>query len=557
MTQSLFSFGYPEASFPAERRGAVYTRPWVVELVLDLAGYSPEMNLVDAVAIEPAAGQGAFLVPMTRRLVASCARQRRPLMDCLNSLVAYEIDSLSARRVESAVVSAIASFGVGGDVASGLAASWVKTGDFLFEAPHLREADFVVGNPPYIRLEDVPDELMRLYRGTYPTMRGRADLYVAFYEASLRRLKRGGVCAFICADRWMLNQYGADLREFMTAGFDVRTVVEMHNADAFDSEVSAYPAITVVRRGEQGRAVVASARAPLDGFNSRVLSAYLRSPEAVEGTRSPAEALESAVVDRWFRGPDPWPCQSPRRLATLRRIEEAFPALEDGGHARVGIGVATGCDEVFISRDNDLVEPSRLLPLAMASDTLSGTLKWSGHHLINPWDGGGLVELSRFPRLRDYFERHREALGRRHTARKNPAQWYRTIDRVNHPLTRRPKLLIPDIKDRFNPVLDRGTAYPHHNLYFICSDAWDLELLGGILLSDIGQFFIEAYGVRMRGGYLRFQAQYLRRIRVPAPNDIRESHAAKLIAAFRDRDRNLASEVALEIYGVGPDDLAS
>jgi adenine-specific DNA-methyltransferase len=50
-------------------------------------------------------------------------------------------------------------------------------------------------------------------------------------------------------------------------------------------------------------------------------------------------------------------------------------------------------------------------------------------------------------------------------------------------------------------VLDNGETYPHHNLYFIQSDDWDLEVLGGLLMSTIGQFFVESYGVRMRGGY--------------------------------------------------------
>jgi hypothetical protein len=74
----------------------------------------------------------------------------------------------------------------------------------------------------------------------------------------LRQLKAGGVCAFICADRWMLNQYGAELRRFITASFVVETVVEMHNAPAFADEVSAYPAIVVIRRAQQGPVVVAS-----------------------------------------------------------------------------------------------------------------------------------------------------------------------------------------------------------------------------------------------------------------------------------------------------------
>jgi len=39
-------------------------------------------------------------------------------------------------------------------------------------------ADFVIGNPPYIRLEDIPEETASAYRDAYPTMRGRAELYV-------------------------------------------------------------------------------------------------------------------------------------------------------------------------------------------------------------------------------------------------------------------------------------------------------------------------------------------------------------------------------------------
>ena len=56
------------------------------------------------------------------------------------------------------------------------------------------------------------------YRSTFATMKGRADLYVAFCEAALYQLKPKGVCGFICADRWMRNQYGAALRYFAVDG---------------------------------------------------------------------------------------------------------------------------------------------------------------------------------------------------------------------------------------------------------------------------------------------------------------------------------------------------
>src|SRR5579872_4777561 len=80
---------------PFEARGVVYTKSWVVNLLLDLAGYTSRSNLVDALAVEPAAGDGAFLGPMIERLITSCRRLGRPLSECRNSLVAYELDDAS------------------------------------------------------------------------------------------------------------------------------------------------------------------------------------------------------------------------------------------------------------------------------------------------------------------------------------------------------------------------------------------------------------------------------------------------------------------------------
>ncbi len=546
----LFAPQHETCSQSNEGKGVVYTKPWVVDLLLDLAGYSAETDLVSAIAVEPSAGDGAFLVPMATRLVSSCRRQGRQLAECRQSIIAYELDGTSAAIAKKSLIAALEAIDVPLAIAAELASGWIRTGDYLFEVFRLPQADFVIGNPPYVRLEDIPEGVAGAYRQSYPTMTGRADLYIAFYEAGLRQLKPKGVCAFICADRWMLNQYGAQLRNLISSQFAVETIVEMHKANAFHDDVSAYPAITVIRKMTQNRAVVASARPEAEHVGPTVLAKALldiRSGRLMTAT----PGLRTAVVHSWFGGSDPWPCSSPSRLALLRRLEEQFEPLESPGNAaKVGIGVATGLDEVFITKDTTLVERSRLTPLALAKDTMTGHLKWSGHYLIDPWTEDGLVDLRDFPELARYFGQHAELVKRRNTAMKNPNNWYRTIDRVTHSLIQKPKLYIPDIKDQFNPVLDRGETYPHHNLYFVQSDVWDLEVLGGILLSAVGQFFIECYGVRMRGGYLRFQAQYLRRIRVPNPETISADVRAGLVAAFRERDRARATEIALKLYQI-------
>lgn len=529
-----------------ESKGVVYTKRWVVDLILDLAGYTVDENLVDALAVEPSVGEGAFLSPMIERLVDCCRRLGCSITECKNSLVAYELDERSAERTRSFATRVLTERGIDRLIADNLVQSWVRTGDYLIESMHI-EADYVIGNPPYVRLEEIPEETAQFYRNAFPTMRGRADLYVAFFEAALRQLKTDGTCAFICADRWMRNQYGAELRELITSAFSVDVVIEMHKADAFHEEVDAYPAITVIRRHAQCSTVVASAGPEVSSLSSKVLVERLLRDE--DGTpETTATGLRTARVDGWFRGGDPWPCQSPEQLALLRQLEDQFLPLE--ANARVGIGVATGNDSVFITKDVDLVEPARLLKLALASDIRSGTMRWSGHYLVDPWNCDGVVPLREYPQLEAYFSKHEIALKARHTAQKSQCAWYKTIDRVTHSLTETPKLYIADIKHQLDPVLDHGETYPHHNLYFVQSDVWDLEVLGGLLISAIGQFFVESYGVRMRGGYLRFQAQYLRRIRVPDPKSIVASKAQDLIRAFRERDRELATRTALRIYGI-------
>ena len=494
-----------------EKNGVVYTRGWVVDLLLDLAGYTADANLVDLTAVEPAAGDGAFAVRMAERLVASCRRQRRPVLDCATALIVYELDATSAALARSAIRAALRALDVAEREAESLVGGWVHVGDYLADAPTLPPVDVAVGNPPYIRLEDMAVEDAAVYRAVYPTMKGRADLYVAFFEATLRGLRLGGVCAFICADRWMLNQYGAGLRRLVTAAYGVEAA-------------------------SVGAAALADA---------------LRATRAGSAKASQPSGLRAARVERWFQGADPWPCVSPERLALLQRLEREYRPLEDGATGtRVGIGVASGADEIYITADAEIVAPSRLLPLALASDTATGTLRWSGHYLVNPWDAEGLVDLSHYPRLADYYARHRRRIEGRNVGRRNPRHWYRTIDRVTPALLGQPKLYIPDIKGTIHPVLDTGHTYPHHNLYTVQSEVWDLAVLGGILMSEVGQFFVACYGVRMRKGYLRFQAQYLRRIRVPHPASIPADSAKGLTSAFHARDVATATALALDLYGI-------
>jgi hypothetical protein len=530
--------------------GEVFTRQWVVELILDLVGFTADRDLSRLVAVEPACGTGAFFGPLVERLSASCLRHGRSITEAIGALRAYDLLERNITQTRSLVARILERDGWGGRSVAAVTADWLKVDDYLLTPHDDSSVDFVVGNPPYIRLEDVPDARMRAYRQECQTMTGRSDIYVGFYEIALSALRPGGKLGFICADRWMRNQYGRALREFIANSYSVEFVISMHDVDAFEEQVSAYPAITVLQRARQGAAVVADTTRRFDAEDAAKILGYVRSGRAAIET---TDSYEIGRLPHWFGGDESWPAGNPKRLAIIEHLSDRFPTLEDQATAtRVGIGVATGSDEVFVVDTMPEVEEDRLLPLAMVRDLASGRLEWSKHYLVNPWsEDGKPVDLRAYPRLQRYFETHKSQLTKRYVVEKAPAQWYRTIDKVDPRLTARPKLLIPDMRLTIHPVLDEGTTYPHHNLYYVVSDVWDLRVLGGLLLSRVAQAFIEAYAVRMRGGTLRFQAQYLRRIRVPRPEGISARDQRELAEAFDRRDVERATAIALRVYGLG------
>lgn len=525
-----------------EAHGVVLTKPHVVKLILDLARYTPDRPLSSLRLLEPACGTGAFLVPAIQRLLTAARRDGVNAADLGQHIVAYDIDPDHVEASRLAALQVLQEHEVPTRTRRRLVEQWVREGDSLLAEDE--SFDVVVGNPPYVRIEQLAPALQAEYRRRYTSLFDRADLYVAFIERGLNLLTPNGVLSFICADRWILNRYGAPLRRLITEKFKVHAYIDLHQASPFESEVIAYPSIFAISPGKSEHVIVGS----LAMANPEECAAL---KEAFSQGRSSHPGVSVSSHETWFQGDDPWVLNSPQHLETLRHLEARFPAIEADGHTRVRIGVATGNDKIFIVNEGVDIEPSRLVPLVKREDIHQGGIKDAHRFVINTFDAQGkLIELTEYPRLARYFEAHEDSIRKRHVAQKNKEGWFRTIDRVYPELVAVPKLLVPDIAGSNEVVFEKGRFHPHHNLYFITSSVWDMEVLGGLLSSKVALFFIWSYAVKMRGGYLRFQAQYLRRIRLPPPTELPEKLQSALRAAFRKRDFPRLDELALKAYGL-------
>jgi hypothetical protein len=349
----------------------------------------------------------------------------------------------------------------------------------------------------------------------------------------------------------MKNRYGGPLRALVAGEFRLKVHVDMTDTPAFHSDVIAYPAITVITRERSGPTRIAY-RPEINSARLSELATQLTADRLSTGFEAVRELAGVAA------GSEPWVLAPSHQLSVVRRLEHKFPTLEEVG-CKVGIGVATGADHAFIGPFEELdVENDRKQPLVMTRDIQNGIVEWRGFGVINPFaESGGLVDLNEYPRLKRYLEARKDIISRRHCAQKIPANWYRTIDRITPSLTKRPKLLVPDIKGQAHIVYEEGRLYPHHNLYFITADKWDLRALQAVLLSDISSLFVSAYSTRMRGGFLRFQAQYLRRIRIPHWSDVSTQARLELIDAAKQGDLAACNRAAFALYGVSEDEQAA
>lgn len=528
-------------------RGGIYTKVEIVDFILDLVGYEPTADLSSHRLLEPSCGAGDFLERIVIRLLSSSLKFGKSLENLAPCIRAVDVGAKPLEETRIKIASILQNHGASASEISKLLSVWFAQADFLM-TPFPFGFTHIVGNPPYIRQEELPKSLLNLYRSKFSTMYDRADLYVAFFERCLGLLDEGGTLGFICSDRWMKNKYGGPLRALVSSRYHLEAHVDLTGCPAFHSDVVAYPAVTIISRNEGTDTAVA--------FRPEISSASLSA--LVPALKKEAVHDDVSVAANVIAGAEPWLLENLPRLAVVRRLEARFPTIEESG-CSISIGVATGADSVYIGSASKLdVEDAARLPLAMTRDIVGGKLEWKGNYVLNPFkEDGSLLDLTDHPKLAAYLATHKERIMARNVAKKNPSKWFRTIDRIYPPLTARPKLLIPDIKGNAHVVFESGHYYPHHNLYYVTSEFWDLRALQAVLLSKVTHAFISTYSLRMRGDCLRYQAQYLRRLRLPPWPDVREDLRAKLIDAACAGDISAADSAARELYGLNDSDWAA
>jgi SAM-dependent methyltransferase len=502
-------------------RGVFYTPPELVTRVVDetlanvlahvtwRADGTPALRVLD-----PACGDGRFLVAALERIVAaSAAREGAPgaaavraavRAACVRRGVVVGVD-----RDPAAAALARTALGAGADVRVGeaLTGGIVAAGGF----------DAIVGNPPYVRsvaLRREDPELWRALRGQlHATSHGEWDLYAAFLERSLDWVAPGGAIGLVVPSRWLTSRAAARLRAHLHQRRAVRRIVDFGARQVFPGATN-YTCLTFLAAGAPGAPGVEVSREHDErGLPERGVVAY--------------ECLEASA---------PWTLALGAAAAELERLRAAGPPL--AAVARVAKGAGSNADPVFLVDADERAgcgEPVRIA-CVRGRDVGAYALAAARDALL-PYDAEGALlapaALARLaPSAAAHFERHRavlEARERRRFAGDTFYRWGRPQN-LTWLLDRAPKLIVPDaaaagraaLDDRGRLVID--TAYAIRPLD---ARATPIGLLLAVLNSDVVALWLRATGIPLRGGYFRMKTAYLASLPVPDPS----TRAARDLAA--------------------------
>ena len=469
------------------QHGDVFTSPAVVRFMLDRVGYTPDNDLSSIRILEPSCGEGEFVEEIAKRLITSSHLHGFDSAEAFEKNVrAFDIDAEKVAKCRAR----IANLGMG--------SKNIQVGDFL-------KTDIVVGNPPYVRYENIPKEMLEFCKKRFRTFHYRCDLYVPFYEKSLAALKDKGKHCFICSNRWLKNEYGKKLRRFIAKEYNLQAILNLEEANAFQENVLAYPAITLISKEQ-----------PSDTLD------YAECKHVEDLGTLPTYKRVMPKDDDW--------------TGAFNSIYAApsFQTIEQQGF-KIGIGVATGADAIFISREfPGKIEEELIIPGINARDLRDNKFQWQGEYLLNPYNADGtLVNLADYPLACSYLERHKEKLVSRHVAKKSPSRWYKTIDRISPTLLSQPKILLPDMSGNTYVFVDDGEFYPLHNIYYIVGrSSVQLRLLAAFLMSDFVRSQLAAVTNKMNGGFPRWQSQHLRKLRIPQLSSISEDDVQLLLSHY-------------------------
>lgn len=456
-----------------KQHGQVFTPKYLVEEMLDYAGYQG-FSIIGKHIMDNSCGNGAFLQSIITRYCEASASTNRRTSDTRKDLEKFihgiDTDANALQQCKESLDHIAQSYGIG-------QVKWDLHHENALHTERFNgKMDFVVGNPPYVRVHNLGLSYAEVKQSQF-TQHGMTDLYLAFFGLGLNMLSPKGKLCYIIPSSWLGSVAAREMRQYILQEQNLVSLTDLGHFQAFKN-ATAYTIIALFAKSK----------------HDKHFDYYTFDETTCKRTFQHSISLEDCCIDNCFYLSDA------NHLKWLREIKKkGIPQ-----YALVKNGLATLADKVFIGND---IPASNITIRALKASTG----KW--HRCLFPYDKAGKL-LPPATALANnavaaHLENHKTQLLK---GRKETTAFYAYGRTQALADVWKPKLavnaLIRTEKDLKIELVKAGEAI-YSGLYITCAPSIPLESIQNILTDKKLTEYVKLLKKYKSGGYYTFNSKDL------------------------------------------------
>lgn len=341
--------------------------------------------------------------------------------------------------------------------------------------------DIVIGNPPYVRQEEL-SSIKKYLSEHYKVYESTADLFIYFFEKELNIIKKEGLFGMIVSNKWLKAGYGQKLRTFLK-DYSLESFLDFGDLQIFEGATT-YPCILKIRKNNQRKKSIEFCQIKTLSFPS--LEAYFQKNKSL--------IYQENLED------EGWNLKGKDISFILDKIHRVSVPLKEYIHGETYRGILTGLSEAFVitqtTRD-ELIKSNKnsidiIKPFLTGSEVRRYNIEFEKKYIILTKIG---VDLKNYPAILKWLTKFKNALEKRWD---KGEYWYELRSCNYYGLFEKPKLVYGVMTTQPRFTIDTEGYFVNNANFFIPTE--DKKLLG-ILNSKLGWFLISNSCTQIRGGY--------------------------------------------------------
>ncbi|EKB8799226.1 Eco57I restriction-modification methylase domain-containing protein [Campylobacter jejuni] len=411
--------------------------------------------------------------------------------------------------------------------------------EILDDDGNFKGFDLIIGNPPYIRQEELKELKPHLAKN-YKVYKGTSDIYTYFYELGFNVLKDNGVLSYITSNKYTRAGYGEALREFLLKNVKFLEYTDLNGIKVFDSATVDTSILCFEKSKSKD-----------NKFKYLALSnEILKTCTYDIGLyKDFAEFSQNSLSKESFTFSDE------NTSALKAKIERIGTPLKEWHGLNIYRGILTGYNEAFIittekrneilANCKDEAEKERTAKLIRkmlrGRDIKRYSYEWAGLWVIGTFPSLKL-DIEQYPALKQYLSQFLpriEQSGEKGCRKKTSNKWFETQDNIAYyEEFEKEKIVYPNMNKEFIAFFDNEFFLLNQKCFILShqsNNKKELLYLTALLNSNVNFYYFKQIGAKLGASGYEMSKIFVEKLPIPKINSKNQKIADELI--------NLADEI--------------